>query len=81
MYLSFGETGLYMQENVFAKGFLHLPYAAFTLVHPPERVTILRYPLTRAGLFTINGVEVSLEEAPAKTLLDKMTHYRPLKLA
>jgi hypothetical protein len=73
MYLSFGETGLYMQQNVFANGFLHVPYTAFRLVQLPERVTILNYPLMRAGLFTVdNCVELSLDEVSSGKLLEKM---------
>ena len=73
MHLCFAETGLYLQPNVWATGLLHIPYAAFRLVHLPERVTILKYPLTRAGLFTIDHcVELSLDEESARKLLAKM---------
>lgn len=73
MYLSFAETGLYLQPNGWATGWLHIPYAAFHVVHLPERVTILKYPLTRAGLFTIDQcVELSLDEESARKLLAKM---------
>ena len=73
MYLGFAQTGLYLQPNGWASGWLHIPYAAFRLVHLPERVTILRYPLQRAGLFTIDQcVELSLDQESARKLLAKM---------
>lgn len=69
MYVSFDETGVFLQENVFAKGFLHLPYAAFTVVALPKRVTILRFPLRTAGVFCISGVEISFGEPQASALV------------
>ena len=73
MYVSFAETGVFLQENLFAKGFLHLPYQDFTLVAPPKRVTILRFPLKTAGLFKIAGVEISFAEAQATELIARIS--------
>ncbi|GAB3634415.1 hypothetical protein GCM10027422_00050 [Hymenobacter arcticus] len=72
MYVSFSETGIFLQENLFAKGFLLLPYYDFTLVAPPKIVTILRFPLQTAGLFRIAGVEVSFALLQANELITRM---------
>ena len=69
MYIAFDETGVFMQESIFAKGFLHLPYHDFILVSPPGRVTILLYPIDTAGIFKIAGVELFLATAPSNRLI------------
>jgi hypothetical protein len=72
MYVSFGETGVFLQENLFAKGFLHLPYHDFTLVAPPKKETILRFPLQTAGLFSIADVAISFAEPQATELIARL---------
>ena len=73
MYIAFSKTGMFMRENVFAKGFLHLPYHDFTLVSPPGRVTILRYPIDTAGIFKIAEVELFLEATPTNHLIARLS--------
>ncbi|RZK98811.1 MAG: hypothetical protein EOO62_25810 [Hymenobacter sp.] len=73
MYVAFADTGVFLRENLFAKGFLLLPYQDFIVVAPPKRVTILLFPLTTAGLFKIAGVEISFAELPAKELITRLS--------
>jgi hypothetical protein len=72
MYVSFDEMGVFLQENLFAKGFLHLPYSDFTLVAPPKRITILRFPLQTAGLFRISGVDIAFAKPQATELIARL---------
>jgi len=72
MYVAFGETGVFLQENFFAKGFLHLPYRDFTLMAPPKKETILRFPLQTGGLFSIAGVAISFAEPQATELIARL---------
>ena len=72
MYVSFAETGVFLQGSLSAEGFLYLPYHDFTLVAAPKTVTILRFPLQTAGLFRIAEVEISFALPQANELINRM---------
>lgn len=77
MQVAFGETDIFMRKYFHPQEYVQLPYRNFTVVTPPRRITILRFPLTTAGIFSIAGVEISFANSQAVELLKHLEKLSP----
>ncbi len=66
--------GLYLGKNFLGESYVYIPYHAIRINTPPRRVTILRIPLVLDGMFTVNGVDISLKTQQAKDLIEILAY-------
>ena len=68
------EQGLYLGKHFLGESYVYIPYHAIRISTPPKRVTILRIPFVLDGVFTVNGVDISLKTQQAKALIETMAY-------
>ena len=66
--------GMYLGKSFLGNTYVYIPYRAIQITTPPRRVTVLRIPFVLDGLFTVNGVEISLKTNQAKALIEAIAY-------
>jgi hypothetical protein len=68
--IKLAEEGLYLGKTFFGESYVCIPYHAIRINTPPRRASILRISFVLDGIFTVNGVDISLKAQQAKDLIE-----------
>ena len=66
--------GLYLGKTFFGESYVYIPYHAISINTPPKRASILRISFVMDGIFTVNGVDISLKTQQAKHLIEAIAY-------
>ena len=68
------DQGLYLGKTFFGESYVYIPYHAIHISTPPKRASILRISFVMDGVFTVNGVDISLKTQQAKELIEAIVY-------